>query len=125
MLTHIVIFRARSRITLLPGMNTDGQQHTYILILRARYSNSWVDLTKVFNRIWNGPSTTINMALGIKFEHDGGNAKTSQEELEKVWREQTHYATDVEGRKIALAAVMVREDSLLKFPNREGEMLRE
>ena len=50
-LDHIVIFPARSHIPLLSGLDTDGQEHVYILILRTSYSNSWAGLAKVFNQI--------------------------------------------------------------------------
>lgn len=85
----LIKFPSCSIIPLIPGENTDGQQVTYILILRARYSNSWADLTKVFNRIWNGPSYTIIPQIMGGFQHGKEHSDISQHEMERMWREQT------------------------------------
>ena len=121
-LQHIVIIPARSCIPIVPGMDTDGQQHTYILLLRGKYSNSWADLTKVFNRIWNGPSTTVNKELGVKTEHEGEYPQISQIKLEAIWAEQTRYARDEEGTRGALAILMAREDIFVKTSNDAGDI---
>lgn len=66
-----------------------GQQITYLLILRASYANSWADLTKVFNRIWNGPNW-VNRVHGQRV--DGATLgwpyrKLSQAEVTQMWEE--------------------------------------
>lgn len=113
---------SRSVIPLIPGENTDGQQVTYILILRARYSNSWADLTKVFNQIWNGPSYTIIPQVKGKFQHGKEHSDISQQEMERMWREQTLYARDVPGMRAGLTTLMEREDILMTFLDKEGNM---
>lgn len=114
---------SRSLIPLVQGKNTDGQQVTYILILRTRYSNSWADLTKVFNQIWNGPSYTIIPLIKSKFEHGKEHSDISQQEMERMWSEQKLYARDVPGMRAALTTLMEREDILVTFPDQECKII--
>ena len=116
----VIITPAREKIPLVPGLNTDSQQLTYILILCTQYSNAWVDVTKVFNRIWNGPSVVVSTTLSVGLAFTGPYPELSQQELEKLWSEQTLYPTDAQRRKVALAALMAREDIFVTLRNVEG-----
>ncbi|MCJ1459845.1 hypothetical protein MMC28_010224 [Mycoblastus sanguinarius] len=43
-----------------------GQQITYILILKATYSNARAELANVFNEIWNGPEFVVVPKIRLK-----------------------------------------------------------
>ena len=128
---HIRPFAARSQIILIPDVpnGTLGQQITYILVLRATYSNSWAELTKVFNRIWNekdwvlaefdpGLPQSWKKWLGIR-----PYPEVSKDEVRKLWRHQTIYKRDVDSMRAALENFRSKKDFQCRYPSYEGDII--
>lgn len=124
-------FAARSRIILIPGVpnGTLGQQITYILVLRATFSNSWADLTKVFNKIWNERDWVLaefdpriprswKKWLGIH-----PYPEVSKDKVKKLWRHQKIYQRDADSMRAALEKLRSKTDFQCRFPSREGVII--
>ena len=122
---------ARSRIILIPGVphGTLGQQITYILILRATFSNNWADLTKIFNQIWNERDFVLaeydprypqswTKWLGIQPYPD-----LSKDKVRSLWRHQRIYQRDADSVLAALENLSSRTDFQCRFPSREGVII--
>ena len=122
---------ARSRIILIPGVpnGTLGQQITYILILRATFSNSWADLTKIFNRIWNERDFVLaeydprypeswTKWLGIQ-----PYPEVSKDKVRSLWRHQRIYQRDADSVRAALENLRSKTDFQCRFPSREGVII--
>lgn len=124
-------FAARSLIILIPDVpnGTLGQQLTYILVLKATYSNSWFDLTKIFNKIWNERDWLLGE---VEPHHSENSAKwlgirpypeVSKDELRNLWRRQTIYKRDTDSVRAALESLRSRTDLQCRFPSHEGTIM--
>ena len=121
-------FAARSHIILIPEVpnGTLGQQITYILVLRATYSNSWADLTKVFNWIWNGRDCVLaeyDPQLPRSWKKWCGirpYPELSKDEVRKLWRHQTIYKRDADSMRVALETLRSKTDFQCRYPDYDG-----
>ena len=124
-------FAARCQIILIPDVpdGTLGQQITYILVLRATYSNSWADLTKIFNRIWNDRDWVLaefdpllprswRKWLGMR-----PYPEVSKDEVRKLWRHQTIYKRDADSMRDALEDLRSKTDFQCRYPSHEGTII--
>ncbi len=124
-------FAARSQIILIPDVpsGTRGQQITYILVLRATYFNSWADLTKIFNKIWNDRDWVLaeydpqlprswKKWLGIR-----PYPEVSKDEVRNLWRHQTIYKRDADSMRAALENLRSRTDFQCRYPSYEGAII--
>ena len=121
-------FAARSIITLIPDVpgGTLGQQIAYILVLKATFSNSWADLAKVYNDIWNHLDILV-----VEFDPDRPQhwrqypgirpyPEASKDEVRDMWRHQTIYKRDSESMRAELEKLKSRQDFLCRYPDNEG-----
>ena len=121
-------FAARCQIIIIPNVpnGTFGQQITYILILRATYSNSWSDLTKVFNRIWNDRDWVLAEYAPLRPEcwrkwlGMRPYPEASKDEVRNLWRRQTIYKRDADSMRIVLENIRSRTGFQCRYPNYEG-----
>ncbi len=124
-------FAARCQIILIPDVpdGTLGQQITYILVLRATYSNSWADLTKIFNKIWNDRDWVLaefdplrpqcwRKWLGMR-----PYPEVSKDEVRNLWRHQTIYKRDADTMQIALENLRSKTGFQCRYPNYEGAII--
>ena len=124
-------FAARSRIILIPSVpnGTLGQQITYILILRSTFTNTWAELTKIFNRIWNEHDWVLA-------DFDSGNPRSwkkvigirpypevSKAEVKSLWCQQTIYPRDADSMRAAMENLRAKTDFQCRFPSREGVII--
>ena len=124
-------FAARSRIILIPDVpnGTLGQQITYILILRATYANSWVDLTKIFNKIWNERDWVLaelepqHPRNWKKWQGVRPYPEVSKDEFRNLWRRQTIYKRDTDSVRAALENLRSKTDFQCRFPSHEGTII--
>ncbi|KAK0507235.1 hypothetical protein JMJ35_010273 [Cladonia borealis] len=121
-------FAARCQIILIPDVPdcTLGQQITYILILRATYSNSWADLTKIYNKIWNDWDWVLvefapqrpecwSKWLGMR-----PYPEVSKDEVRDMWRHQTIYKRDPDSMRIALENLRSKTGFRCRYPDYDG-----
>ena len=120
-------FAARCQIIIIPDVpdGTFGQQITYVLILRATYSNSWSDLTKIFNRIWNDRDWVLaeftprpecwKKWLGMR-----PYPEASKEEVRNLWRHQKIYKRDADSMRVALENLRSKTGFQCRYPDYEG-----
>ena len=121
-------FAARCQIILIPDVPdcTLGQQITYILILRATYSNSWADLTKIYNKIWNDWDWVLveyaplrpdcwKKWLGVR-----PYPEVSKDEVRDMWRHQTIYKRDPDSMRVALGNLRSRTGFRCRYPEYDG-----
>ena len=124
-------FAARCQIILIPDApdGTLGQQITYILVLRATYSNSWADLTKIFNKIWNDRDWVLaefdplrpqcwRKWLGMR-----PYPEVSKDEVRNLWRHQTIYKRDAESMRVALENLRSKTGFQCRYPDHEGAII--
>ena len=124
-------FAARCQIILIPDVpdGTLGQQITYILVLRATYSNSWADLAKIFNKIWNDRDWVLaefdplrpqcwRKWLGMR-----PYPEVSKDEVRNLWRHQTIYKRDADSMRIALENLRSKTGLQCRYPDYEGAII--
>lgn len=124
-------FAARCQIIIIPDVpdGTLGQQITYILLLRATYSNSWADLTKIFNKIWNDIDWVLTefapvrpdcwrKTLGMR-----PYPEVSKDEVRQLWRHQTIYKRDADSMRVALEDLRSRTGFQCRYPDYDGAIM--
>ena len=124
-------FAARSRIILIPSVpnGTLGQQITYILILRSTFTNTWAELTKIFNRIWNEHDWVladfdfVNPRSWKKLIGIRPYPEVSKAEVKSLWRQQTIYPRDADSMRAAMENLRTKTDFQCRFPSREGVII--
>ena len=125
---RIIPFAARCQIILIPDVPdcTLGQQITYILILKTTYSNSWADLTKIYNKIWNDWDWVL-----VKFAPQRPECwskwlgihpypAVSKDEVRDMWRHQTIYKRDPDSMRVALANLRSKTSFRSRYPDYDG-----
>lgn len=86
---------------------TLGQKITYILILKASYSNTRADLAKVYNTLWNYIDfVALEFVEGIQMGYTIlGNRpypEISKDDFRDMWRHQTLYPRDPDSMRAEL-----------------------
>ena len=111
---------ARSEIPIIPDVpnGVPGQQHTYMLILRASFSNSWTDLAKVFDTGWNGPDRVMG-SDGEVYEDARPNPEIGRDEFRYTWLNQMWYPRDEDGMRNALRELQSRQDFVIRSFDKE------
>ncbi|KAK3176138.1 hypothetical protein OEA41_007460 [Lepraria neglecta] len=104
---------------------TLGQQLTYIIVLKATYSNTWVDLAKVYNALWNYVDfVSVESAEGIQQRYKILGSRPypeiSKDAFRDMWRHQTLYPRDPDSMKAELQNPKGRNDFQLRVPDYDG-----
>ena len=99
--------------------DTLGQQITYILVLRASYSNTLSDLAKVYNRVWHHADVLFMMkrvfnVTTLVREYRGWKPfpELDMEEFRDMWEDQTMYPKDEASMRQVLEALKLKEVTL-------------
>lgn len=99
-------------IPMLPGKPDDAsQQLAYIFILRTAYTNSWDEISKMYNCIWHHQNTTTP-ASGV---YRGGQptvaghseSPPTLQELLSRWHRQTTYPKNGDAMRLELASMKI------------------
>lgn len=100
--------------------NNHGQQLTYLLAILATFSIEWPEVTKLFNSIWCQPNIRVVSSVNKMFAGARVYDEMQEEDLRKMWAEQTMYGKDLGAMRLAMESINCEKQVEMKLFNEYG-----
>lgn len=121
---HSIPVPSRSDVPRFPNVakkDTRGQQLTYLLVLLATFTIEWPEVAKVFNKIWCQPDIRAVFSVKRRFVGASPYDEICEEELRKMWEEQTMYGQDLKAMRLAMESIDCEKQVKIVFIDENGE----